>query len=168
MRILFFILFMLPVAAFAAEPELRGEFKNWTTYRYQEASGPVCYAMVKSTGATDAKGKKLKIKGRGQVLLQVTRRPAESGNTTVSFVAGQTMKSKSVVSGKTDKGKFTLRANGDTAWTLKPADDADVAGIVRAGNWLAVSHQDRKGNVIIDNFSLAGSTAALQDIAACN
>lgn len=168
MRIFILALLLLPFSAFAAEPELRGEFKNWTTYRYQEASGPVCYAMVKSTGTTDAKGKKLKIKGRGQVLLQVTRRPAEGGGMTVSFVAGESMKKKSEVNGKTDKGKFTLRADGDTAWTAAPSEDAAIAGQLRAGNWLAISHQNKKGNVIVDSFSLAGSTAALQDVAACN
>ncbi len=168
MRILIFILLLLPVAAFAAEPELRGEFKNWTTYRYQEASGPVCYAMVRAQSTTDAKGKKLKIKSRGQVLLQVTRRPAEGGNMTVSFVAGESMKKKSDVNAKTDKGKFILRAEGDTAWTVSPSEDAAIVGQLRAGNWLTLSHQDKKGNVIVDSFSLAGSTAALQDITACN
>lgn len=167
MRFLFLLL-LLPAVAFAAEPELRAEYKNWTVYRYQESSGPVCYAMVRAQSTTDAKGKKLKIKSRGQVLLQVTRRPAEGGNLVVSFVAGHSMKKKSDVQGISDKGKFTLRADGDTAWTPAPSDDAQVAGVLRAGNWLKLSHQDKKGNVVVDNFSLAGSTNALQDIMSCN
>ena len=168
MRLLMLCLLWLPLTANAAEPELRGQFKNWTTYRYDEASGPVCYAMVRSTGTTDTKGKKLKIKGRGQVLLQITRRPHEGGRSVLSFVSGHRMKKKSEVNGYTDKGKFVLRADGDSAWTANPSEDASVVSILSAGNWLRMSHQDKKGNVINDAFSLAGSTAALQDIAACN
>jgi hypothetical protein len=151
----------------AAEPELRGQYKNWTTYRYAETTGPVCYAMTRAAGTTDAKGKKIKPKSRGQVLLQVTLRPAEGSGMTVSYVAGQGMKSGTVVTGQTDKGKFTLVPSGDSAWTKSSSDDARVLQLLRAGKWLNITHTDKRGNVVVDTFSLAGTTAALGAVTAC-
>ncbi len=168
MRLILLMLLLLPIVATAAEPEMRGEYKSWTTYRYAEASGTACYAMARAEKTTDAKGKKLNIKSRGQVLLQITRRPSEGSNMAVSFVAGHSMKKQSAVTGTTNKGKFELRANGDTAWTANPAADAAIIGMIRAANWLTIKHQDKKGNVVIDHFSLGGSTNALADIANCN
>ena len=163
--LVFLLFFALPVAA--SEPQLRGQFKDWLIYDLREATGPTCYAMTRANKTTNDKGKNARPKSRGQVLLQVTRRPAESSAATVSFVAGQRMKPGSTVRGQTDRGTFVLKPDGDTAWTAKPSDDARIIQMLRAGKWLTLTHTDRQGRLWVDHFSLNGTSAAQDAIGKC-
>lgn len=171
MRWLFLLLFLptfAPQIVWANEPEMLGEYQKWSVYKYQEANGPVCYAMTRAAETKDAKGKILKIKGRGQVLFQVTRRPAENGNMVVSYVAGHNIKNKTPVELQSDKKKFKLRGDGDTAWAESAQIDADIVKAIRAGKYLTISHQDRKAATVVDIFSLKGAPAALTAIGKCD
>jgi len=167
MKRILFLLCLLPIAARAGEPQLSGEYQKWQTYHYAENGAPVCYAMTRATDTKDAKNHHLKIKSRGQVMIQVTRRPSEGANPAISFVAGQTIKAKTPVTLQTDKAKFKLRGDGDTAWTENTAVDADIIKALRTSKFLSVVHQDRKGAGVIDVFSLKGAGNALGAIEKC-
>lgn len=160
-------LFLLAMPASAAEPMLRGEYQKWMVYDYAEPAGPVCYAMTRAERSTDLKGKTLNPKGRGQVLLQVTRRTAEGGGMVFSYVAGHSIKQKTDVLAVIGKSKFRLKSNGDTAWTASPADDAAMISALRKAKTLSLSHQDRKGTLITDAFSVKGVSAALSALNNC-
>jgi len=164
---LFSFLLLLPVAARAGEPQLTGQYQSWQTYHYQENGTPVCYAMTRAESTKDAKGHRLEIKSRGKVLLQVTHRANEGGGLVVSYVAGQSIKRKTPVLLQTDKSKFRMRGDGDTAWTENAAMDADVVKALRNAKWLAVVHQDRKGVPVTDAFALKGAGNALTAISKC-
>lgn len=168
MRVLFLLLLLLPSLALADEPQLRGEYQKWLVYGYHENGAPVCYAMTRAIETKNAKGKPLKIKDRGQVLFQVTRRVAEGDNAVVSYVAGHTIKSKTPVMVRMDKAHFQLRGDGDTAWTETTATDALIVKALRANKDLTVTHQDRKGNAVGDAFSLKGASVAIDAIAKCD
>jgi hypothetical protein len=159
------IIFALP--AMASDPELNGEYQKWQVYHYQEANGPVCYAMTRAEKTTDAKGKVLKIKDRGRVLLQVTRRVAEGNGLVVSFVAGHSIKSKTDVLATVGKAHFHLRGDGDTAWTNNPSDDATIVQSIRKAKTITIAHQGRKATLVIDDFSIKGASAALDALSNC-
>ncbi len=159
------MVFSLPVLA--SDPQLRGEYQKWLVYDYQESNGHVCYAMTRADKTVDAKGKILKIKDRGQVLLQITRRTAEGNGLVFSYVSGHTIKSKTDVLATLGKTHFHLRAEGDTAWTNNPTADADIVSAIRKAKNISLVHQDRKGNSVTDYFSSKGAVAALDALAQC-
>jgi len=162
------LLFLFPLAAHAGEPQMTGQYQNWQSYRYQENGTSVCYAMTRAESTKDVKGHHLEIKSRGKVLLQVTHRANEGGGLVVSYVAGQSIKRKTPVLLQTDKLKFRMRGDGDTAWTENTAMDADVVKALRSAKWLTVMHQDRKGVPVTDAFSLKGVGNALTAISKCD
>ena len=162
-----FLIMAFSFSAWADDPELHGEYQKWLVYHYQEPSGPLCYAMTRTEKTTDVKGRNLKIKGRGQVLLQVTRRVSDGSGLVVSYVAGQTIKSKADVLATVGKAHFHLRGDGDTAWTSNPSDDAKIVKALRKAKTVSVSHQDRKGSLVIDGFSPKGAVEALDALDKC-
>lgn len=168
MRWVLLAILMLPHLAWASEPQMLGQYQKWTTYQYQESQGTVCYAMTYAESTRDAKGKTQKIKSRGRVLLQVTRRSFENNQPVVSFVAGHSIKSKTTVIVQIDKKQFKLRAEGDSAWTESTAQDAEIIKTIRNGKNLTITHDDRKGNDVVDAFSLKGAGSAIAAMEKCS
>lgn len=139
-----------------------GKFGAWEAYSYEEAQGRVCYAMTHPLNPTGpSKQKKIK---RGQVILQISHRPAEGTRNSVSYVAGLSLKDDSTAQLITDKNQsFTLSAEGDTAWSENADEDGAIVGALRGANTVTVKATGRK-DALADSFSLKGSTAALNEI----
>ena len=101
-------------AAIAAEqPQLLGEYGDWTAWAYQDKNGLVCY-MASSPKKDEGKYNK-----RGDIYTVVTHRPAEKTFDEVSFVAGYTYNSKAPlvikIGNQTFKNTFT---ENDKGWMI--------------------------------------------------
>ncbi len=152
-----------PLCAHADDPQLIGVYKNWNAYRAKEDGGVVCYALSKRLAP---KTKDKIFKHRGQVMLQVTNRPADNSRNVISYVAGHSLKAADGVTLFIDKQKFSLKASGDSAWAKDSADDAAVTKAIRGGHSMYVTHAYKK-QTITDMFSPAGASAAIDAIGNC-
>lgn len=136
-----------------AEPHLIGTFKDWSAFTYMEKGAKVCY-MASRPRKSD------KFKGRGEVYLLVTQRPAEKSLNVVSYVAGYAFKPGSDVTVDIGKDSFHLFTDGDTAWARDAATDKAIVDAIAKGNSLVAKGTTKAGSATTDDFGLDGSSAA--------
>ena len=141
----------------AAEPHLIGTFKDWSAFTYTEKGAKVCY-MASRPRKTD------KFKGRGDVYLLVTHRPAEKSFNVVSYIAGYAFKPGSDVTVDIGKDSFHLFTDGDTAWARDAATDKAIVDAIAKGSSLVAKGTNKTGAGVTDSFGLDGSSAAFDAI----
>ncbi len=150
------VIFGLTAPAAAAEQkpvDLLGNFKNWSSYSYDD-NGKVCFMASKPTKSLPVGAK------RGDIYLMVTHRPALSSKGVVSVVAGYPYKPGSEVTLAIGNQKFTLFTEGDTAWARDEATDASIVQAIRTGASVTVTGTSTRGTKTTDTYSLSGSGAA--------
>jgi hypothetical protein len=149
-----------PVPAAAAEPQLIGTFRDWNAFLLEEPGGRVCWI------ASRPKKDEGNYRTRGDIFALVTHRPYENSRDVVSFVAGYAHQDKSEVIVRIGQRRFTLFTEGDTSWTRDEKADRDLVAAIRSGSGMVVEGISSRGTRTRDTYSLAGSGAALDAIAA--
>ena len=148
-------------AAEAAQPQVLGEYGDWTAWTYNESGNLICY--MSSTPKTD-EGKYTK---RGDIFVIITHRPAEKSFDEVSFMAGYTFKSGAPmtvkIGNKTFKNTFT---EGDKAWMVSNAEDKSLIAEMKRGSRMIVDGTSSRGTATKDTYSLKGFTSAYNAITA--
>lgn len=142
--------------AAAAEPRLLGNFRDWSAFILEEASGPVCWMSSRP------KRQEGEFAKRGDVFALVTHRPAERALDVVSFIAGYDFGSDSSVTVQVGKDSFTLFVDRDTAWAREDAVDRALSQAIRQGTVMTVRGVSARGTRTADTYSLAGTGAAYQ------
>lgn len=133
-------------------------FKDWNAYTVQEKDGKACYV------ASQPKDSKPKEAKRDPIWLLVTHRPYKKVANEVSVYIGYPFKDGSTARLEVDGQAFELFTNEDTAWSSTPADDEKLVDAMRKGAKLQVKGVSSRGTETLDQFSLAGFTAAMQAI----
>lgn len=148
-------------AAEAAQPQVLGEYGDWTAWTYNESGNLICY--MSSTPKKD-EGKYTK---RGDIFVIITHRPAEKSFDEVSFMAGYTFKSGAPmtvkIGNKTFKNTFT---EGDKAWMVSNAEDKNLIAEMKRGSRMIVDGTSSRGTATKDTYSLKGFTSAYNAITA--
>lgn len=148
-------------AAEAAQPQVLGEYGDWTAWTYNESGNLICY--MSSTPKKD-EGKYTK---RGDIFVIITHRPAEKSFDEVSFMAGYTFKSGAPmtvkIGNKTFKNTFT---EGDKAWMVSNAEDKSLIAEMKRGSRMIVDGTSSRGTATKDTYSLKGFTSAYNAITA--
>lgn len=148
-------------AAMAQSVKLLGEFRDWTAYTANESTGPVCFALSKSTEVSPSPD------DFTEAWLYLTNRPSESVRNELNLVAGfmfaPDTPATATVSGQT----FELFTDKDAAWLLDPNQNDNLAGALRAGSSVVIEGTSDKGIRIVETFSLSGATAASRAIESC-
>lgn len=148
-------------AAEAAQPQVLGEYGDWTAWTYNESGNLICY--MSSTPKKD-EGKYTK---RGDIFVIITHRPAEKSFDEVSFMAGYTFKSGAPmtvkIGNKTFKNTFT---EGDKAWMVSNTEDKNLIAEMKRGSRMIVDGTSSRGTVTKDTYSLKGFTSAYNAITA--
>ena len=121
------VLFGFPSAAYAARPEDLGKFDYWRTYVVYEGKNPVCYMSLTAKPPKES-AKKNK---RGNVILMITHRPAESSFDVVSYTAGAHYQASTDVLVRVDDKKYHLFTKGSTAWARDAATDQAITLALR-------------------------------------
>ena len=153
----------LPVLA--ADPEVLGQFTDWTAFRDAENGKPLCYI---GSLPKQAEGDYTR---RGRHYVVVALRPAESANGVVTVEAGYPYKLKSrvsvVIDGEERFELFTRNrkndGNGD-AWAEDDAADAALVAAMTAGGQMVVKGTSQRGTLTTDTYSLSGFTRAYKAI----
>lgn len=100
---------------------------------------------------------------RGEMLLFVFFRPEQGVQGQVTFTGGYPFAGGSTVSVTIGGETFELFTEGEWAWPATPQDDARLVAAMRRGSEAEVRGRSGRGNVTIDEFSLLGFTAALEE-----
>lgn len=151
---------VLASGAHAAEPKLISAHGKWSAYVFVENGNKVCYMASEPTKDEGAYSR------RGQIFALVTNRPAESTKNVFSYIAGYSYKPGSETTVKIDSTTFTLFTQDDTAWTPDAATDEKIAAALRKGSSMVVKGVSSRGTATTDTFSLSGSGAAHDAMAA--
>lgn len=133
-------------------------FKDWNAYTVKEKDGKACYI------ASQPKDSKPKEAKRDPIWLLVTHRPYRKIENEVSVYVGYPFKDGSNARVEIDGQAFELFTKDDTAWSNTPADDAKLVDAMRKGSKLQVKGVSSRGTETVDQFSLAGFTAAMKAI----
>ena len=148
-------------AAEAAQPQVLGEYGDWTAWTYNESGNLICY--MSSTPKKD-EGKYTK---RGDIFVIITHRPAEKSFDEVSFMAGYTFKSGAPMTVKIDNKTFkNTFTEGDKAWMVSNTEDKNLIAEMKRGSRMIVDGTSSRGTVTKDTYSLKGFTSAYNAITA--
>lgn len=158
----FFCGIILPAfSAFAAAPQLIGEYDDWSAYVYKEGKNNVCY-MASTPQKSEGKYTK-----RGDVYLVITHRPADKSFDVVNFVAGYTYKNDAKVIVKIGKDMISdFFVESDKAWTMNAGVDKKLVEAMKKGERLIIDGTSVKGTVTKDTYSLKGFSSAYRAISA--
>ena len=154
-------LFIASAAHAAAQPQLLGEFGDWTAWTYNDRGNVICY-MASSPKKDEGKYSK-----RGDIYTVVTHRPREKAFDEVSFVAGYTFQKKAPLTVKI--GNQTFRntfTDGDKGWMTNSSEDQKLVGAMKRGSRMIVEGRSSRGTATKDTYSLKGVTNAYQTISA--
>jgi invasion protein IalB len=141
----------------ADEPKKLGGFKDWQAFTYKAPDSKVCFAFSepkKSQSTREAK--------RDPIRFIVTNYPGRKVKGQISTIIGYPFKKGSTVKLSIDDKEFTLYPVGDMAWAEK--DDADIVAAMKDGTSLTVAGTSWKGTQTTDSYSLAGISAAIDEI----
>lgn len=153
--------FLLSANAFAAAPQVLGEYGDWTAYHYRDGRGSVCY-MVSKPVKDEGKYSK-----RGEIYAVVTHRPSDKTFDVVNFDAGYTFKNGAPFSVKIGHNTVTsFFTDGGKAWTLDDKTDKQMISLMKAGERMIVDGVSFKGTKTKDTYSLKGFTGAYKAISA--
>jgi Invasion associated locus B (IalB) protein len=143
-------------AAMAEDPTKLGAFKDWEAYTYKAPDSKVCFAFSSPKKSEPAKAK------RDAIRFIVTNYPGRKVKGEISTVIGYPFKEGSPVKLTIDEKSFDLFPVGDTAWAGET--DAEIVAAMKKGTSLKVSGTSWKGTVTTDSYSLAGISAAIDEI----
>lgn len=157
------VLLILSGASIAAhaqssdEPKKLGSFKDWQAFTYKAPDSKVCFAFSEPKSSKSSREAK-----RGPIRFIVTNYPGRKVSGQISTTVGYPFKEGSSVKLAIDDKEFTLYPVGDTAWAEK--DDADIVAAMKEGKSLKISGTSWKGTQTTDSYSLAGISAAIDEI----
>jgi len=148
------IAFLAPASALAAAPASLGTFGDWTAATYGTGAAKACYAF------TTAQTSSPTIPGRGAAMLVVTER--KSAHDEVTLSAGFSYPAKPTVTLDIDGNNISFYTQGETAFTT--SGGAAISAFQQGSSAKATSSAPAGtlpgGGTVIDNFSLAGFSAA--------
>jgi hypothetical protein len=153
------MLLAFTASASAQSPNRLGVFKDWTAYSYTDGRGKVCYAATQPT-LTEPKGV-----NRDPIFFMVSTRPADRINNEVSVLVGYPLKQDSKVTVDIDGKSFSMFTKEDGAWVENISDESVLVDALKAGSKMVVKGTSRRGTNTIDQYSLAGISAALDSVA---
>lgn len=149
---------LLPQMAQAQAVKLLGEFRSWSAYSASEATGPVCFAMSKSSSVDPTPD------GFTEGYLYLTHRPSVSVRNEMNVVSGFVFAPDTPATASVGGQTFELFTEKDAAWLLDPNQNDNLAGALRAGSSVVIEGTSDKGIKITETFSLSGATAASRAI----
>ncbi|SLN58548.1 hypothetical protein [Roseisalinus antarcticus] len=100
---------------------------------------------------------------RGDILLFVFYRPGAGVNGQVTFTGGYPFAGGSTVTATVGSDAYELFTEGEWAWPATPEDDARIIAAMKRGATAELRGRSGRGNVTIDEFSLLGFTAAVEE-----
>jgi invasion protein IalB len=138
--------------------EFLGRFTDWEAHKARIGGEEVCYI------ASLPKKSEGKYTRRDETSVLVSHWPKRKVFGQVEVRAGYSYRKNSKVSFDSEKGKFTLWTNRDTAWAKNAAADKKIVAALKKGLKLTVIGYSTRGTKTTDTYSLKGFTKAYEKI----
>jgi hypothetical protein len=151
-------LLLLAGTALGAQPERVAVSQKWSVYRIGSGASRECFAHaapIQSQG---------KYKTRGEVMVQITHRPAQRIRDEISFTAGYTFKEGSTLAVEVDGRKFELFTHQDRAYARDATGDRALVEAMKRGKLMIARGTSSRGTTTVDRYSLAGFSRAHQSL----
>ncbi len=142
-----------------AEPVAVGKFKDWSVFTDGTGKDTVCYA------ATPAKTKSPKSANHGDVWFYVTAFKSGGGNGQPSVRVGYDLDEARDHAVKVGRSTWALFSSGRESFA-DDADDPKIVAAIKKGASLKVEARSARGTNTAYEFSLSGSSAAIEKAAA--
>ncbi|MEO1292858.1 MAG: invasion associated locus B family protein [Pseudomonadota bacterium] len=161
---------LVGVAAVTAEAgaqtnESVAAFRDWSVFNPDNPKE--CYIVAVPSSSDAQRGGASVTVSRGDILLFVTIRPADGVDKEISFTGGYPFRNGSTVEVQIGGDKFAMApGSGDSqewAWPPSPSADVELVNAMKAGSNAQITAISSRGTTTIDQFSLLGFTAALEE-----
>ncbi len=134
---------------------------DWAVFEGSEPKE--CWAVTAPKESANTRdGRSVSVR-RGDVLLFVTYRPAQSVVGEISFTGGYPFAEGSTVTMEVSGTTYELFTEGEYAWPATPAEDLKVVTAIKRGANAVLTARSSRGTETKDTFSLLGATAMIED-----
>lgn len=142
----------------AQQAQQLGVHDSWVAFAYETTKGKVCYVVSQPQ---DSEPKNVR---RDDIYFMVTHRPGQNIKNEVMTIIGYPFKKGSDAVAEIGANKFDMFTSGDGAWVEKPATEANIVGAMKRGASMVIKGTSWRGTKTVDQYSLSGVTAALDQI----
>lgn len=155
----------IPGPVLAQENTSVAAFRDWSVFNPSDPKE--CYIVTPPTKAEARRGGNVVSVRRGDILLFVTIRPAAGVDKEISFTGGYPFDDGKEITVAIGDDEFTMAAgSGDSrewAWPPSPESDRELIEAMRKGVTAKITAVSSRGTTTIDEFSLLGFSAALDE-----
>jgi invasion protein IalB len=140
-----------------------GTFKDWNVFTANDASGKVCFIASQPTDSKYSKP----ASGRDPAFFQITTIPAKNIHNEASSIVGYTFATNATVTADVDGASFKMFLDAsypDTTWA-QPDQEAALVEAMKHGQKLTLTGTSKRQTQVIDTYSLAGISAAMDAMA---
>ncbi len=142
----------------AQEVKLLQKYNDWAAYT-SEGSPKVCFAVSQPR---DSSPKNVR---RGPIYFYVSHYPGDKIAGEISVKMGYPFAPGAKVTVTIGSDKFELFTKDEGGFVEKTEDEAKLVGALKAGSSMTVQGRSARGTSTSDNYSLSGTTDALERIA---
>jgi invasion protein IalB len=139
------------------QPNLLGQFGDWSAYTASPGGKKVCFALGKPKTSTTVPPNR----PRDPTYMFVSTRPAENVRNEVSVIIGYPFKPSSDATAEIGTTKFAMYTQNDGAWIKNVAEEQRMIDAMRKGADLTIKGVSGRGTQSTDQFSLKGLAQAL-------
>lgn len=149
----------------AQESSSVAAFRDWSVFNPTDPKE--CYIVSPPTSWEARRGGNRVEVRRGDIRLFVTIRPSENVNKEISYTGGYPFRPGEEIEVEIGGNSFTLApGSGDSrewAWPPNVEADQELVLAMRSGSNATITAVSSRGTTTIDQFSLLGFTAALEE-----
>lgn len=156
------ILLAATAAGQAQSPTRMNQHNAWGAYSYDDTNGKVCYVLSVPTSAEPTNV------NHGDNFFLISQRPGQNVTYEPQAMMGYALRENSKVAVTVDGREFTLFTRGNSAWVENASEEPTLISAMRAGSNMTVSATSGRGTNTTYSYSLAGVTAALNEIQNCS
>ncbi len=149
---------LIATPVFAQEVKLLQKYNDWAAYT-SEGSPKVCFAVSQPR---DSSPKNVR---RGPIYFYVSHYPGDKIAGEISVKMGYPFAPGAKVTVTIGSDKFELFTKDEGAFVEKTEDEAKLVGALKAGSSMTIQGRSARGTNTSDNYSLSGTTDALERIA---
>ncbi len=153
------------VSASAQTDERVAAYKDWSVFN--PSNPKECYIVSPPVNTTAQRGGNTVSVNRGEIRLFVTIRPGQGVDKEVSYTGGYPFKEGSTVKVQIGDSALTMNVGSgesrEWAWTPSPEKDAEMIATMKVGASAKITAVSSRGTTTVDDFSLLGFTAALEE-----
>ncbi len=149
---------LIATPVLAQEVKLLQKYNDWAAYT-SEGSPKVCFAVSQPR---DSSPKNVR---RGPIYFYVSHYPGDKIAGEISVKMGYPFAPGAKVTLTIGSDKFELFTKDEGAFVEKTEDEAKLVGALKAGSSMTIQGRSARGTNTSDNYSLSGTTDALDRIA---